>query len=242
MHILVIIMSFVLLSFRITSSLPLRSSSSSIFGRTFSRKCNSQSESVQTLSEKVVYEGYRNMVRRNVIMPTGRNVSFDIVTQKYPSVVVFIWDTNTSTTTLVKEYHPGPDLFMLGTVAGMYEPDKHDSMLDAAKSELEEEAQLETAKWFPLLETQDILVPFDKYSNNHFAPFLALDCKAVATPKAMDDDEYITIEKNIPLPKLMSLIATGKLNVISTYTVLLGLQKLTSLGLLNPLQIPAMHS
>ena len=66
--------------------------------------------SVKVVGEKLMFSGYRNILRREVTLPTGRNVSFDIVDQKYPSVVVFNWDSQSCTCTLIKEYHPGPQV------------------------------------------------------------------------------------------------------------------------------------
>jgi hypothetical protein len=59
------------------------------------------------VSEKLVYNGWRKVSSKEVIMPNGNNVIFDVITQKEPSVTVFIWDRRTSTATLVQEYHPG---------------------------------------------------------------------------------------------------------------------------------------
>ena len=67
---------------------------------------------VKVVNETVVFSGYRNILRRDVILPTGKNVSFDIVHQKFPSIVVFNWDTASATCTLIKEYHPGPQVII----------------------------------------------------------------------------------------------------------------------------------
>lgn len=186
-----------------------------------------------TIKEDVVFQGYRNIVRRDVQLPNGKIAQFDVLIQKHLSVVVFIWDTKTSTTTLIREYHPGPEEFLYGTVAGMYEFHKHTSPLQSAQYELEEEAQLETKYWYSLVDESQakIGMSFDKYSNNHFFPYLALDCTPVMNPKAMDDDEYIMVEKNVTHDRLMNLMKTGQMNVVSTFTILLGLQKLAELGI-----------
>ncbi len=186
-----------------------------------------------TIQEEVVFEGYRNIVRRLVELPNGKLATYDVLVQKHLSVVVFTWDQNTSTTTLIREYHPGPEQFLYGTVAGMYEFQKHSSPLQSAQYELEEEAQLQSDKWFPLWNTSHstIGLPFDKYSNNHFFPYLALDCTSVLNPKPMDEEEYILIEKNVSHSQLMDLMKKGRMNVVSTFTILLGLQKLTELGI-----------
>ena len=168
-------------------------------------------------------------------MPNAKTVMFDVVTQKSPSVTVFIWDRVTATATLVQEYHPGVNRMMYGAVAGMFESHKHDTILDCAKSELEEEAQLSSSNWIPLLGEMGASVPFEKYSDNMLHSFLVLDCQPVTNPKPLDDEEYIIIHRNISHSRLIEMIHSGELNIISTYTVLMGIRKLIELGI--PLQI-----
>lgn len=186
---------------------------------------------VSKVSEKTVYQGYRTVLRREVILPNQRNVSFDVVYQKSPSIVVFIWHKDSSTSTLIREYHPGVEKFMYGAVAGMYEEHKHSSPLEAAKFELEEEAHLKANTWIPLLADDATSTPLDKYSNNLFYPFLAMDCEIVDNPKPLDDEEFIMIEHNVTHSSLMNLISHGGINLVSTYTILLGLRKLKELGI-----------
>jgi hypothetical protein len=120
---------------------------------------------------------------------------------------------------------------MFGAVAGMFEEKKHESPLICAKCELEEEAQLSSNVWIPLLNNETTDVPFEKYSDNKFHPFLVLDCVPVEKPRPMDDDEYIVVHRNIPYDHLMDLILSGKMNVISSYTALLAIRKLTEMGI-----------
>lgn len=233
----VLMMSLCLTSARSLHKIhPIRGFTGNILSRLLVTKGQNDSTSSfnQTftlLQEKVMYEGYRNIVRREVILPTGRHVLFDILTQRHLSVVVFVWNTATRTTTLVREYHPGPNKFMLGTVAGMYEVEKHKSVLEAAQHELEEEAQLTTTKWYPLLDNVDVHMPFDKYSTNQFIPFLALDCTPLEHAKPMDDDEYIEVIHNVSLKEVKNLIKHGQINVVSTYAITLALEKLRELGI-----------
>lgn len=186
-----------------------------------------------TIREEVVFRGYRNIVRREVRLPNDHKVIYDVLTQKHLSVVVFPWDSRSKTTTLVREYHPGPEKFLYGTVAGMYELNKHTSPLECGKHELEEEAQLQSNQWYELVDTAktSMGMPFDKYSNNHFFPYLALDCESVINPKPMDDDEFITLQRNVTYSQLMDYMKTGQINVVSTFTILLGFQKLDELGI-----------
>lgn len=53
-----------------------------------------------------------------------------------PSVAVFVWHTDSKTLTLIKEFAPGREEVAYGVVAGLYEKDKHDSPLQAAKYEV----------------------------------------------------------------------------------------------------------
>lgn len=201
---------------------------------TFSSEFNGlKTDKGLTIREEVVFRGYRNVVRREVRLPNDRKVVYDVLTQKHLSVVVFPWDSVSKTTTLIREYHPGPEKFLYGTIAGMYEFNKHESPLQCAKHELEEEAQLQSHKWYELIDTKQskIGMSFDKYSNNHFFPYLALDCFPVENPKAMDEDEFITIERNVTYAQLMDLIKAGKVNVVSTYAILMSFQKLDELGI-----------
>lgn len=186
------------------------------------------------LHEEVIFTGYRKVLRRDILLPNGKIANFDVLHQKHLSVVVFVWDSASATGTLVREYHPGPERFLYGTVAGMCETGKHDSAIQAAKFELEEEAHLQTDQWYPLLQEVGTMMPLDKYSNNNFLPFLALDCHHVANPREVDDEEIISIHHNVTYNQMMRLIKTGNMNVVSAYTIMLGFQKLLELGI--PLQ------
>lgn len=183
------------------------------------------------LQENTVFTGYRKIVRRDILLPNGKVANFDVVFQKHLSVVVFVWDSASATGSLVREYHPGPERFLYGTVAGMCEGGKHESAIEAAKFELEEEAQLQTDKWYPLLQEVGTMMPLDKYSNNNFLPFLALDCQPVMNPRPADDEEFISIHHNVTYHEMMNLIRNGNMNVVSTYTIMLGFQKLLELGI-----------
>jgi hypothetical protein len=189
------------------------------------------SATVVKLNESVVFEGYRNILRREYMLPNGKPATYDILTQRHLSVVVFTWNTTSSTTTLIREYHPGPEQFMYGTVAGMYESSKHTSPLKASQLELEEEAHLQTERWIPLLENTGEGMSFDKYSTNRFFPYLALDCHRVETPRPPDDDELISVEYNVPYSRVLQLMHTGQMNVVSTYAVMLGVRKLREMGI-----------
>ena len=188
---------------------------------------------VVKVHDRVVYTGYRNIVERSFILPHGKNVSYDILQPKHMSVVVFVFNATSNTTTLIREYHPGTETFMHGVIAGQFEQAKHINALVAAQFELEEEAQLQTDRWIPLLETPDISISLDKYSTNRFYPFLAVDCEYVESPRAMDPEELIYVEREVPLLRVWELIRRAEMNVVSSYTFLLAMQKLQSMGLVS---------
>ena len=165
-------------------------------------------------------------------MPNERVFQFDILSQGNPSVVVFVFDTKRKTTTLLKEYQPGPNQFLYGTVAGMYESSngKHANALQCAQYELEEEANLRCERWIPLLNDEHTSIPFDKYSDNRFFLFLALDCQSVENPRGRDEGEFIDVEHGVSKERLLDIIYRGKINVASSFCILLGIRKLEELG------------
>jgi hypothetical protein len=182
------------------------------------------------LRNQTVYKGWRNIVQRDIVLPSGKLSTYDVVSQDHPSVGVFVWNSTSSTTTLVREYHPGVGESLYGVVGGMFEARKHSSSLECAKFELEEEMQLSSDHWIPLLESSNgsnsTSISFDKYSDNVLYPFLALDCKTVENPRSPDDDEFIFVENDVSYRRLNELISMGKMNIFSSYLTLLALRKL----------------
>lgn len=192
----------------------------------------------RVLSESVVFpakgeKAWRKIIRKEVMLPNKKTFNFDVLSQGHPSILVFVWDTKTKTTTLIKEYQPGPNSVLYGTVAGMYESNKHDSPLQCAQYELEEEAHLTSNTWIPLLQDAELAIPFDKYSDNKFYMYLALDCSKVPNPRSLDEAEYIVIENSVTYLKLLDIIKSGKMNVASSFAALLALQKLKEDNLLT---------
>jgi len=192
---------------------------------------NITTTSFKTIREEIVYNGkYRKILQRDVVFPDNKTVTFDVLTQGCGSVVVFAWDSKTRTTTLIREYHPGIQRLMYGCPAGMFEQKKHQSALQCAQFEFEEETQLRSSKWIPLLADEYVAMPFDKYSDNRFHPFLALDPEQVENPRALDDEEFIIVENNVPYERVRKLMESGQMNVVSTYATLLATRKLQEMG------------
>lgn len=188
--------------------------------------------SFEVIKNEVVFKGWRNIVKRKIKQPNGHISTFDIVSEGRPSVGVFIWDTKTSTTTLVREFHPGTAKIYYGVVGGVFESDKHVGYLNAAQFELEEEAQLKSSNWVHLLDTDTCNVSFDKYSDNLLYPFVAMDCVIVDKPRAPDVDEFIQVERNVTYKKLMKIIDCGEMNIFSCYMCFKALKKLDEIGVI----------
>ena len=185
------------------------------------------------LDEKVSYNGkYRQIKSLKIKFPNERVVDFDILTQGgCGSVTVFAFNTTSRTATLIREYHPGSGHVQYGTVAGMLElGSKHSTPLACAQMELEEEAHLRADKWVPLL-AEGVAQPFEKYSDNHFYPFLALDPVLVENPLPQDSEEFIWIVRDVSYSRMMELIYTGKINLVSTACILMAFKKLDELGI-----------
>ncbi|CAM9739047.1 unnamed protein product, partial [Choristocarpus tenellus] len=186
----------------------------------------------EVLSARNAYSGWRNIVKKDIRMPSGNIATFDVVDQAEPSVAVFVWHTRSKTLTLIKEYAPGRESMMHGVVAGMYEVKKHAGPLEAAKFELEEEAHLTGGTWHSLTESLKTTVSADKYSTNEFFCWLCVDPEVTTTPRPLDAEEFIEIERGIALSEAMGMIVRGEMSVVSGFVTMLAMEKLQNLGLL----------
>ena len=218
---------------------------------------------VDVLDETVLWRGkWRSMLQRTVTLPGAARemISFDVVASNHGdySVLVLAWDSASKTATLIREYHPGPNEWQYGVVAGGYEKSKHGSPLDAARSELEEEARMVGGAWTPLLSPRDdgdrfgpsaTTVAMDKYNTNRFYVFLAIDCERMdgggrgggdAAPelKPPDDEESIRVVHGVTAAELKQLVLEARFNVPSSYAVLLALDALREKGYLDAPEKP----
>ena len=79
---------------------------------------NTSSAVFNVLSQKMVYDGWRKVMKKEIEFPNKRKVIFDVLTN-LPAVSVFAWDRRTATATLIQEYHPGVERLMYGVIAGV---------------------------------------------------------------------------------------------------------------------------
>ncbi len=204
----------------------------------FPRGGSSCLDDFRILKEENVYDGkYRQILRKDIKFPNDKINVFEVLSNNAcPSVSMFVWDTKRKVCTLVEEYHPGPGKLLYGTINGQYEESeggKHTSAKECAKFELAEEACLE-AKDEDIISMlpEGVTTPMDKYTDNRFHPFLILNPVPVREENArpLDEEEYITVKDGLSYDDLMVLISEGKVNVVSTYTILLGFRTLEKMG------------
>ena len=142
-------------------------------------------------------------------------------------VLIFAWDTQTKTATMVREYMPGPHKIMWGLAAGMVEGKHGGDVCKAARDELEEEAQLTGGDWIPLLVNPSSM---DKYALTGIDAYLVLDATLADNPKPLDDEEDIEVVGGVSVPEIMRWIATGEMNMVSAWCCMLAIEKLRELG------------
>lgn len=189
-----------------------------------------EDEAFKIVSEKKIFERYQTVYQRDVLFPTGKTVSYDVLgncRSDFTSVFVFPFNTKSQSVTLLREYSPGKNKETLSFVAGMFEKGKHRSIEEAARAELSEEAFLTGGKLIPLVSGG---VSADKYSLNHFHYFLALDCVDDESPGERDEEEWITVVRGVSLSEVRKNIEGGELNTPNSLLGMLALDKLRGLG------------
>lgn len=192
------------------------------------------------LSEAVLFEGkWRSLVNRHVQLPSGAKADFEIVSQKGTdqAVLIFVWDSATKTTTLIREFMPASDGMKLGLAAGVVD-EKHitgngeNFILMAAQFELEEECRLTGGKWYTLV----VNVLMDKYSTTKLSVYLVIDPISVELANARPRDELEEGMQVLPLvsiDQLLTWIDEGHTTVVGSWACLLALRKLREMEEIN---------
>jgi len=214
------------------------------------------SSAYEIIRETTGYSGWRSIIRRVVKMPNGRSVDYDLVVQKGEgAVIIFAWNTQSKTATIVREYQPGRHRIMSGLAAGIVESDKHGSdFLLAARHELEEECHLGGGTWYPLTTTgsagrtakhnegcddgdgnlantmaSSVSVLMDKYSTTEMRAYLVIDPIHVTNPMPLDDEEDIEIVEGVTINEILTMVKGGEMNLVSGWASLLAVDKLRDL-------------
>ena len=140
---------------------------------------------------------------------------------RYAFTVVFVYHTATQGVTLLREFAqaaPPHGAFALTLPCGGFDPKKHASVLDAAKAELSEEAQLCGGTWHSLLPDGHPGVLESKWCRNRFTMFLCVDPSTDTAPAARDAEEQIEILSEWPVQKVIEAMESGEMLLHSLQT------------------------
>lgn len=181
------------------------------------------------VSHDLIFKRYQSVYQREVQYPDGRQVSYDVTgnaRSNFKSVFIFPFNSHRQTVTVLREYSPGRNAEQLALPAGMFEPEKHESIESAARAELSEEAFLKLGELIPLANP----IQADKYSMNRFFYFLALDPVPDPNPLPRDPEEWIFVLDPVPISQIEQLVTNGSFNTPHSLCIMLALQKLRELG------------
>lgn len=137
----------------------------------------------EKLSQKTVYEGFRNIVRKTFKLPNGKVADFDIM--DVPSFVCIAAITREEQIILVDQYRPGPEFAMVSFPEGRIDPGEAPE--DAVERELREETGY-TSPDIRFLKS----IPH-AYTNQTKYIYLAQNCELVQAQE-LDDLEFIQVQ------------------------------------------------
>lgn len=183
-------------------------------------------------SEELGYKRFAKLWHRRVEFPDGRIIDWDIVGQpgKGPHfATVFPYFTKSKLVRVLKEYSQGTNEIKYTMVAGGFDAEKHSSILDTAKYEMNEEASLKNGQFIQLLEQNNEGIAELKWSRNRFMPFLCIDPEEDLTPKAKDLEELIEVE-DISIGRFMELVLKGEMLLPAVQTGLMAIDWLKKNG------------
>ena len=176
------------------------------------------------MTKTVIFKRFLTVWSRTT-KTNGKDVEWDVVGKPGPElncVCIFPYNSKDETVVVIREYHQGTDEIKWGLPAGYYEPKKHDSILDAAKSELSEECKLKNGTLINLLPNGYSEL---KWVTNKVVPFLVIDPELDESAKALDTEEEISIH-TVSIPQLKEMILAGTFTLTSLQTVILALHHL----------------
>ncbi len=153
------------------------------------------------IDERVVYSGYRKMLRRRFVMPNNKEEDYDIVSGS--DAVNIFCVTEKNKVVLIEQFRPGPEKVLRITPGGLL--GESEKPLDAAKRELLEE----TGYIGEFVYLGSYLTW--AYSTEKVYCFIATNCKKKKNSNhSTDPNEFINIVE-IPLTKLKEEIKKGKI-------------------------------
>jgi hypothetical protein len=185
----------------------------------------------RVVEERLIFKRYQAVSERVIEYPHGDRHSFDVLGHgACASVFVFpvVMAAGKASTVVLREYSPGLGKMMNGFPAGFLESHKHATPDEAAVAELSEEAFLTAGTLLRLSPLGGVSA--DKYSKNLYHHFLALDCVPDLAPGERDQEEWIEIEKGVPLSAVRAMVVDGKFNTPNISLAFMALDRLEQLG------------
>jgi ADP-ribose pyrophosphatase len=170
-----------------------------------------------TVAQKV---GYRWVVEKTFVLPDDRVNSFTTFDLEGSAGAAIIALTEDNLALIVRQYRPGPEIFMDELPGGTIEPGEDKE--SAIKRELLEETGYEVGELTYLGQQWS-----SAYSNFARHCFLARNCRVSEQPLAHDDHEYIELRK-VSISELIQAAAAGLMSdapaVLMAYDTLKELQ------------------
>ena len=154
--------------------------------------------------------------------PDGREISWDIAYSSYFTLSI-AFHTASSTFTMIREYCQGVNSLRYAWAGGKWEPEKTHDLLDSAKAELSEEAHLSGGEWISLLPEGNEGIAELKWSSNRFSPYLVIDPVHDPKPGQQDAEEYIKIQRHVPIRQLRDWILAGEVMLPSVQAALMAI-------------------
>jgi ADP-ribose pyrophosphatase len=165
----------------------------------------------EVVKSEIMYRGRAFDVRRDEIrMPDGRTGLIDVV--DHSGAITILPVDEQGRVWFVRQYRHPTGGMLLELPAGTLEPDENPDL--AAVREIREEIGMTAAS----LEQLGAFYLAPGYSTEFMYVYLATGLSPA--PLAMDDDEFLTVEK-IPLAEAYQMIETGEINDAKSIVTLL---------------------
>ena len=156
-----------------------------------------------TVQKEVKYQGPIFTVEQHIVsLPNGNQSTRDIVIHNGAVAVLVVHEGKIL---LVRQYRKAIEAHTLEIPAGKLDHNG-ESALEAAKRELEEEAQLSADEWTKIIE----LVPTPGYCTEKIHLYEAKGIQHLLDAAPLDEDEFVSIEW-IPVEEVIQKIHHGEI-------------------------------
>ena len=161
-----------------------------------------------TVQKEVKYQGPIFTVEQHIVsLPNGNQSTRDIVIHNGAVAVLVVHEGKIL---LVRQYRKAIEAHTLEIPAGKLDHNG-ESALEAAKRELEEEAQLSADEWTKIIE----LVPTPGYCTEKIHLYEAKGIQHLLDAAPLDEDEFVSIEW-IPVEEVIQKIHNGEITDAKT--------------------------